>query len=185
MTDETESGELTLAEVLDFATEHVEGEADSFDAEVPDHGDKLVATRATDLLQTVTSMQMAEAMVEAQDDAPDDAREQARDAAIEDIEQDIVDLFFAVGALNYEYDLDIEGAIAERMRYMESVNAFEDALEDADDREEAMAAMDEELADEIREQVEMQMAMEEGIEAGTNVDDPDYDAEDDRDRHLM
>lgn len=175
MTDDTSEGEETeieFSEMMEFAAGQVEGEADAFDGDVPKHAGKLIAARATDLLQTLTNFQMNEAREGIED--PDD--EKMRGA----IEDDAVNILLAIGALTYEYDLDLAEAFAERMAFIKDYKKMEEALQNAETEEEAMEALDEHLP----EDAEMPMQGGNGLEPGQNVDAEGYDADNDRDRHI-
>jgi hypothetical protein len=174
-TDESES--LTFAEMMDFGVDQIQKEVDNFEGDLPDHADKLLACRATDVLQAVTEIEVAQAVVEADDEAAD---QDVAERMAEDLAEDVVDVLLAVAAMKFEYDLDIEGAFENRVTLTESYEAFEEAIEDADTREQKAEAMEEHLEDAMVEEMG-----EMGVEAGTNVDAEDYDPDDDRDRHFQ
>lgn len=180
MTDDTneaddETATTGLGEAMEFASEMAAEEVDSFEGDVPNHAAGLIAGRATDLVQTVTNIEMAQ------------ASEQAPDPEAEDIEgaiaEDAVDILLAIGTLKYEYGIDIAEAFRERQQLIEDYKAFEEAIEDAESQEDVMEAMDEHMTEELQSMLGGQMGgmmgggMGGGIEAGTNVDSEEYDHE--------
>lgn len=163
MSDEqTDAERMDIEEVLDFASSAVEDEADDFDGDVPDHSARLIVSRATDLLQTTTNIDMAQAS-DAQDDPSDESITGA-------LEEDAVDILLALGALQFEYDLDIATAFEERAQLIEDYMEFEAAVEDVETEEAAMEAFDEHMAHHMDEDLDMG-----GVHAGMNVDSEDYD----------
>jgi hypothetical protein len=177
MTDETEDesdAEVTLAEAVEFARGMAADEVADFEGEVPKHAPGLIASRGTDLVQTVTNIEMARASERVE--SPDD--EQVQNAVTEDA----VDILLALGALAYEYDIDIVEAFEDRMSLVEDYRAFEEAMEDVETRDEAIEAVDEHMTEELS--AAMGQGMSGGalsgatpIEPGDNVDDEDYEHE--------
>jgi len=168
--DADDAPAIEFFEMMEFAAGEVADEADSFEGDVPNHAGRLLSANVANLLQTITNIEMARAA----ENAPDPEDDQVTQA----IEEDAVDILLALGALRYEYDLDLAAAFEERMEFIEDYKALEDALEDAETREEAMDAFDEHMD----EDAEMPMPMGGmggggGIEAGVNVDAEDYDHE--------
>jgi len=192
MTDDTESEDVTLAEAVEFAREMAADETESFQGDVPRHAPGLLAARGTDLVQTVTNIEMAKASERAED--PTD--EQVQNAVVEDA----VDILLGLGALVYEYDLspestdsganssgdesdtiDIVSAFEERMQLVEDYKAFENAMEDVETREEAVEVVDEHMTEELSQVMgggagnPLEGATP--IQPGDNVDDEDYEHE--------
>jgi len=140
MTDE--DSEVTLAEAVEFAREMAADETESFQGDVPRHAPGLLAARGTDLVQTVTNIEMAKASERAED--PTD--EQVQNAVVEDA----VDILLGLGALVYEYaSIDIVSAFEERMQLVEDYKAFENSMEDVETREEAVEVVDEHMTAEL------------------------------------
>lgn len=174
MTDDTveDTEEATLSEALAFASEMAGEEADKFAGEVPDHSARLISARATDLVQSLINIEMAEASEKAED--PTD--EQIRDV----VTDDAVDILLALGALVYEYDIDIAEAFEERKALIEDYKAFEDAVEDAETEKEVLDAVDEYMTEELEAMMGGQMGALNGatpLEPGDNVDADDYEHE--------
>jgi len=169
--EQTES--ITFESIMDFATEQVAEEADEFAGDIPNHAGTLLNQRATEVLGTLTNIQVARA----HEGADDPTDEEVRDALAEDA----VDILLALGALKYEYDLDIEGAFEARREQVI-------AMQNADSMEELMEAMME-AQDIDPEEMPMPVPMApgeagDGPEPGDNVDSEDYDPED-RDRPFQ
>lgn len=160
---------VTLAKAIEFASERAGEEVESFEGDVPEHAAGLVVSRASNLLSTTTNVKMAE------------ANEQAPDVEAEDISkalaEDVVDIIMALGALDYEYDLDIAGTFEERMELIEAYKDFNDAIEDAESQEEMMNAVDEHMTEELEEVMGggMGQPMGSSPDIGDNVDAEDYD----------
>lgn len=174
MTDDTaDDDELTLAEAFETASELAGEEVDSFDGDVPKHAPSLLAARATDLMQSLTNIQMAEASNKSED--PTDEQIEAV------VEEDAVDIFMALGTLAYEYDIDIAGKFKERLDLIEDYKTFREAVEDAETQEEVIEAVDEHMTDELGEMMGGQMGALSGatpLEPGDNVDAEEYEHED-------
>lgn len=165
--------DVTVAEAFEFFAERSATEeqnfADENEKNIPDHAEALVADSATDLLKTVTSIDMAFEMA-------DEGEDVAEEAMAENLAESVVDLLAAVGTLKHERDIDIATAVEERMDFIRDFEAFEEAMENAETEEEHMDAMDEYLTDEIAD--EMGMAAPDqmgGPTIGDNVDNEDYD----------
>lgn len=162
-----------FAEMLQFAADQAASEDDDFAGTVPEHADRLIVSTAANLQKTLVNVEMTEASEQA-----DDPNESAVQNALE---EDVVDIILAIGALKYEYDLDIADALEERIEFMEDFQAFEEAMREAEDEEERMAVMDEYMTDEIAEKMgggmggQQMMSGGMPIEPGDNVDDEDYD----------
>lgn len=167
MTDD--DSEITLTETIEFARGMVEDEEDSFNGDVPNHAPGLLAARGSDVVQTVTNIKMARAS-ERVDDPTD---EQVQNAIVEDA----VDILLALGALSYEYDLDIAEAFEERRELVADYEAFEDAMEDVETQEEAIDVVDEHMTEELSEVMGGNDALSGAtpIQPGDNVDDKEYD----------
>lgn len=174
MTDNTEAeSERSFAETIQFFVERSESEATEFaeaeETEIPNHAETLVVSDATDLLKTVTSMDMACDMAEEGEDLPEDEM-------AETLAEDVADLFASLATLQYERDLDIAEAVEDRIEFVEQVEQFQEAMNEAETEEEQMAAMDEHLTDELAEEMGMgQMQQPQPPEPGMNVDGEDYD----------
>lgn len=174
---ESETDSITLDDAMQFGADSAEREADSFENEMPDHAAEMIASRATDLLQTQANNDMMRA-AEGIDD-PDDEPTM--------VEEDAVDILMAVAALQYEYDIDIATAFQDRMDFMEDFRQFQQAMEDADSEQEKIEAMDEHLTDEIEERMGISAPNSDddggfagnsgmgSVEPGDNVDGDDYD----------
>lgn len=165
-TEDTEESTLGFGGMMDFATSQVESEVTEFQGEMPNHAGTLLNQRATDVLGTLTNIQVARAHEEAED--PTD--EEIRDALAEDA----VDILLALGALKYEYDLDIKGAFEDRKEYVQMMEA-------AETQEELIEAM---LEAEGVDKEEVPAGLFGAPEPGDDVTDDDYEPED-PDRHLQ
>jgi hypothetical protein len=163
------SDEPTLTDVLDFAQDVIERESDDFSGDVPDHSLRLLAYRAAEPLRTKTDVEMAN---ELSDDEGEIAANE--DIFVDELEEQIVEVLFAIATIQTEYDVDIVSAYQDRRESIENVMAFEDELDEDADPEDVRAAMDEHLSDDLEEQM-MGGADVADITAGTNVDDDDYD----------
>lgn len=160
----------TLADALQFFADRAEDAEDQYreteGSDVPDHGEALVVDEAAKLVKTGTSVDMAFEMADDEDDV-----------AVEEMEDDllecIVDLFEAVGVVQYERDLDIATAVEERIEYVEQYMAFADAIEAAETEEEEMAAIDEHMTEQLEEDL-----MGNSIDIGDNVDADEYSHDD-------
>ena len=172
MADET--NDLTVAEAFEFFAERSATEeqnfADKNETDIPDHAEVLVADSATDLLKTVTSIEMAFEMA-------DEGEEVAEDEMAENLAEGVVDLLASIGTLKHERDIDIAAAVEERIDFIRDYEAFEQAMQDADDEEEKMEAMDEYLTEELADEMGMGQQMG-GPTVGANVDNDDYDHDD-------
>lgn len=168
MADET--NDLTVAEAFEFFAERSATEeqnfADENETNIPDHAEVLVADSATDLLKTVTSIEMAFEMA-------DEGEDVAEEAMADNLAEGVVDLLAAVGTLKHERGIDIAAAVEERIEFIKDYEAFEEAMEQAETEEEHMEAMDEYLTDELAD--EMGMGQTQGPMVGQNVDNEDYD----------
>lgn len=173
--NDSDTTERSLVEAIDFAEEKTQNEVDALDFDVPEHAEKLFLDLVNNLQQTLLNIEMRK---QSEGEVPEKSTKTA-------IEEDAVDIFFAFGSLQHEYDLDIGAAIEHRMDFVEDYWAFEDAAAEAEDDEEVMAAFEEHMAEHAEENPFAQMGEEEtiGIEPGTNVDDDEYD-HDDTDRHV-
>jgi len=178
-TDDADNSDetTTLAEALDAAAEMAATESDEFDGDVPEHAPSLVVSRAENLLETARNIEMMEAS-ENVEDVPDEAK-------VEPIEHDVVDILLALGTLQHEKDgLDIPTAFRERMSLVEDYQAFEEAIADADSREEAMDAVDEHMTDALEDALgEDGMVQPPRVDVGENVDRENYDP-DERNRDV-
>jgi len=163
---------LTVSEAFEFFAERTEREGEKFSeeegTEVPQHAEAIVADKATDLLKTVTSVDMAYVMA-------DEGEEVARDEMDDALEEAVVDLLAAVGSLKHERDIDIGEAVAERIEFIEAYQTLEEKMQAAETEEETMEVMDEYLTDELAAELGMQMPSERGPTVGSNVDDDEYD----------
>jgi len=182
---------VTVAEAFEFFAERSATEeqnfADENETNIPDHAEVLVADSATDLLKTVTSIEMAFEMADEGEDGADSgesasssaepadsAGEVAEEAMAENLAESVVDLLAAVGTLKHERDIDIATAVEERMDFIRDFEAFEEAMEKAETEEEHMEAMDEYLTEEIADEMGMGGQIG-GPTVGQNVDKDDYD----------
>lgn len=163
-----DDNDITLAEAFEFFADRSEEEeqafADENETDIPDHAEALVAAKATDLLKTVTSIDMAYVMA---DDEADVATEEMED----ELAESVVDLLATVGTLKYERDIDIAGAVEERIDFIKQYQQFEEAMEEAETKDEQFEAMDEYLTDELAEE----MGVDQGPKVGQNVDREDYE----------
>jgi predicted RNase H-like HicB family nuclease len=177
--DETEA--LTFEEMMEFGTDRVEDETSEFEGNVPNHAAELLTARATDLLQTLSNIDMRRA----HEEAPDPEDEEVKAA----VEEDLVDILLAVSAVKYEFDLDIAAAFEKRMEFVADFQAMQEAMADAETPEEAQEAIEEHMGEMSEGGMPMPMdAMQMGgggPEPGDNVDKEDYDPDDDRDRHIQ
>lgn len=165
---------LTVAEAFEFFAERSAAEEQNFadrnETDIPDHAEVLVADSATDLLKTVTSIEMSFEMA-------DEGEEVAEDEMAENLAEDVVDLLAAVGTLKHERDIDIAAAVEERIEFIRDYEAFEEAMQDADGEEEKVEAMDEYLTEELADEMGMPQQPA-GPTVGANVDNDDYDHDD-------
>jgi hypothetical protein len=172
VTGDSDADDLTMDEIIEFGGERIESELDGFDGDMPKHGAAMLTSAATDLLQSVTNIRVTEA-----DESADDP---SADAIAHALEDDVVDVLLAVTAVAYEYDLDVSAAMRDRMQFVSDFQAMQEAVEDADSQAEMQAAVEEHMSDHDQD-----MAMpSDGIMPGDNVDRDEYDADDDRDRHI-
>lgn len=183
-TDEEEDEPITFAEIMEFAAEQIERETENVEAEVPDHGVELIVSNASSLLRAQTALEFENS----QEEDIEDFEARPDDEQRKDLEEGVVELLLAIGALVEERDLDVEGAFRERRDFTEAYNDFQEAAQDAESHQEVVEAMEEHLGDKVDADAMMPqgqpMQMGGGIEPGDNVDADDYDAEDDRDRHI-
>lgn len=151
--DESEAEALTFSEMMETAATQIEAEVEGFDGEdPPKHAGRLLAQRATDLLGTLTNMDVAEA----RNDVDDFTDEEVAEA----LSEDAVEIVLALGALQYEYDLDIEAAFRERKEMVE-------AVQNAETMEEVIeATMGEDVLEEFQNG---------GIEPGDDVSSDDFE----------
>jgi hypothetical protein len=161
---------LTFEAIMEFATDQVESENDEFPGEFPKHAGTLLSTRANELLTTLTGIQVARAHEEADD--PDDEEIQTA------VAEDAVDILLALGALKFEYDLNIAEAFEERR---DQILAFQNA----DSMEEMMETMME--AEGVNPE-DIEMPAQPGMggvepEPGDDVSDDDFDG--DPDKHIQ
>lgn len=179
--DTTEEAEaLTFEEMMAFGTDRVEDETSEFEGEVPNHAAELLTARATDLLQTLSNIDMRRA----HEETPDPEEEEVRAA----VEEDLVDILLAVSAVKYEFDLDIAQAFRNRMEFVSDYKAMQEAMAEAETPEEAQEAIDAHMGEMAEGGMPMPMdamQMDGGPEPGDNVDKEDYDPDDDRDRHIQ
>lgn len=172
MSDDT-GEDVTLEEAIDFAQDMAETEVEDFEGDVPNHAPALLAARATDLGQTLTNIEMAKASERAED--PTD--EQVKQAVVEDA----IDIFLALGALQYEYDIDLVDAFEDRRQLVADYRAFEEAMDGTETKEEAIEAVDEHMTDELSEVigggVGSPLDGATPITPGENVDGEEYDHE--------
>lgn len=150
MADDTT--DVTVAEAFEFFADRSATEEENFaeenEADIPDHAEVLVADSATDLLKTVTSIEMAFEMA-------DEGEDVAEDAMADSLAEGVVDLLAAVGTLKHERDIDIAAAVEERIEFIRDYEAFEQAMQDADDEEEKVETMDEYLTEELADEMGM------------------------------
>jgi hypothetical protein len=172
MSDTTDD-ELTVEAVLSFGADRASSEADDFPGELPNHAARLLAHTATGLLQSITEHEIVTANEEL-----DDVGE---DRLTEAIENDLVDVFMGVAAISHEYDIDIVGTLEEHMEFVRDYERMQEAVADADTQQEMLDAFDEHMGEYSEDMIEM---VGDGIEPGSNVDNDEYDADDDRDRHI-
>lgn len=154
MSDESDE-DVTLAEAIELGAEQAEREQDSFEGEMPDHAHTLLIRKAANLIGTVSNIEITEESDIAEDPEVDEIKEA--------VGEDAVEIILALGALAYEYDLDLVDRFEDRKEFMELV-------QDADTMEELMREMDE-----IDESL---------VEPGDDVTSDDYDP-DDPDRHYQ
>lgn len=156
MSDEDDEIELTFAAMMSAGIDQIEDEMSNFEGDPPKHGARLLANRSTDLLGTLTNIDV-ETAHEEMDDPTDEEVASA-------LEEDINEILLAIAAVKWEYDLDIESAFRDRIDFME-------AYRDADSMEELI------------EEIHGEEAVEEmvgGVKPGDNVDADGYDGGDDR-----
>lgn len=158
MTEDNEGSELTFEEVMSGAEEHIEAEQEGFEGDIPKHAGRLLVQRAADLNGTLANIAIAQA---------DEGEAEITDEEVAaSLEEDVVEVILAIGALRYEYDLDIESAVTARLELMEAVRG-------AETQEEVMRAM---MGDEEFEEM-MENPMMGGPEPGDDVSADDYDGE--------
>lgn len=167
------SDDLTFEEMMDFAVSRVEDEDAQFDGDLPNHAARLLSLDASELLEFVMEHEIAQA----HEGVP---TEEHGERVTEAVEEQVVQILMTIGALKYEYDLDIESAFKEHMEFVEDYEKFEDDIEDMDGQAEIAEAFDEHMSEHADENPIRQG----GVSPGDNVDSDDYDADDDRDRHI-
>lgn len=181
-TTDADSTELGFAEAMTFLSDRVAAEESEYEHDVPDHAPSLVVSEASNLLQTATSIQMARQMDAEGADSTEDGEDDGLDeeGMTESLEDDVVNIITALAALKHEEGLDIAGAVEDRMAFIEDYKEFEEAMQNADDREEQMEVMDELMTDEIADELGMgpQQMDGGGPTIGENVDRDDYDHDD-------
>jgi len=174
----SDEGSLTFDEIMEFGGERVEDEIEEFDGDVPDHTPQMLVSRATDLLQTLANFKMSRA----HNEVPDPGDGEMKTA----IEDDIVDVLMAISAVKDEHDLDIVSAFEEHMEFVRSYNSMQEDLQNAESSEDELEAVEEHMGDIENAPVEMPIdGMGDGIEPGDNVDADEYDADENRDRHIQ
>ena len=97
-----------------------------------------------------------------------------------------MDIFLALGALTYEYDIDLSEAFEERQQLVHDYEAFEEAVDDAETEQEVVEAVDEYMTEELEQMMGGQMSALGGatpLEPGDNVDAEDYE-HDEKDRSF-
>lgn len=168
MTDETD--DLTVEALFDFYSDQTEVEADQFREhegidEIPQHAETLVMEDATELLKTVTSMEMAYEMADDEDDV-------AEEEVTEDVAHQTAVLIGTIGKFAHERDVDVVGAIKDRIDFITDYQDFVEAMNEAEGEDERFEAVDEYLTDELAEELGVQMG---GTSVGDNVDREDYE----------
>lgn len=179
--DSQSESELTFAEMMEFGEGRIENETAEFDGDIPNHAARMLTAYATDLLQTLTNIEIQRANEKASD--PTD--EQIESA----VADDLVDILLAISAVKHEYDVDIVTAFEKNMEFVQDYRALEEVMEDAETQEDMIAAFEEHMGDHAEGNPMAQMMGSGGmgdppVEPGDNVDDDEYDADNDRDRHI-
>lgn len=160
---------LELGEAFQFLAERIETEEDNYGEDIPNHGAEMVVADAADLLQTVTSIEMAHDMAEGEEDTEVD-EEQFNEA----LTDSVVDVVASLAVLQYERDIDIAEGVEDRIDFIKDFAAFQEAMQDADDSDEEMEAIDEYMTEEIAEEVGMPTE-DTAPSIGDNVDSDGYD----------
>lgn len=179
--DSRSESELTFAEMMEFGEGRIENETAEFDGDIPNHAARMLTAYATDLLQTLTNIEIQRA----NEKSPDPTDKQVESA----VADDLVDILLAVSAVKHEYDVDIVTAFEKNMEFVQDYRALEKVMEDAETQEEMIEAFEEHMGDHAEGNPMAQMMGGGGmggppVEPGDNVDDDEYDADSDRDRHI-
>lgn len=146
--DDTDEESMTLTEAFDFAAQRAAEEVEGFDGEVPQHAGRLLGSRVGELQKDITNI----GMVEASEKAETYSDEEVADI----IGGSVADVLMAIGALQYEYDLNLGEVFRERVQAIKDYKAFEEAMENAEDQEEAIAAMNEHMTERVEEMLAQQ-----------------------------
>lgn len=166
---ETSDSDISLADVIEFGRNRVEDEIDAQESDVPDHADRLLVARATDVMKAINNIRM----LQQREDKEDPGEDYVKDT----IEEALVDLLLAIGSIDYEYDIRLADAFERRKEFIEDFMAYEEAMEDIETEEAAIEAFEEHVGEHVDTTTP-------GVEIGENVDDGDYDP-DRRDRHIQ
>jgi hypothetical protein len=161
---------VTLEELLEFSEERIDTETEGFEGDIPQHAARMLAAYSTDLLQTLSNIEVQEA----REDVDDPSDEYISEA----VADDLVNVLMAVLATAHEHDVDLVDAVAEHIEFVRDYHAMHEALQDAETKDEAAEAFDEHMGDhaEANPIAEAQETMDmTGIEPGDNVDDEDYE----------
>lgn len=145
------SDDLTFAEMMDVATDKIEDEYEEYNGTPPNHSIRMLAVRAADVLDVSTSVDVGGADEDVEAFTDEEEREV--------ITESIIDVLLTIGAVKYEYNLDIESAFREQMEQIEAYiesDSMEEFLEETMTEEELEELMD-------------------GVDTGDNVDDDEYD----------
>jgi hypothetical protein len=162
--------DITIAELLDFSEERIESETEGFEGDIPDHGARMIASYGTDLLQTLSNIEVQEA----REDVDDPSDEYISEA----VADDLVNVLMAVMATALEHDVDLADAAEEHVEFVRDYHAMHEALEDVETQDEAAEVFDEHMGDhaEANPIAEAEQTMDmTSIEPGDNVDDEDYE----------
>jgi NTP pyrophosphatase (non-canonical NTP hydrolase) len=162
--------DITLAELLEFSEERIENETEGFQGDIPDHGARMIASYSTDLLQTLSTIEVQEA----REDVDDPTDEYISEA----VADDLVNVLMAVMATALEHDVDLGEAAEEHVEFVRDYHEMHEALADVETQDEAAEVFDEHMGDhaEANPIAEAEQAMDmTSIEPGDNVDDDEYD----------
>jgi len=157
--------DTTFDDVIEFFTSRVDEQKMMDDGtEVPDHAEAMVVSDAAELLRTAERADMRSAMEDDETPSEDDEVDSA-------LAEAAVNVITSVFTFAYERDLELADQMREQMDFIEQLEEFTDAMEDAESDAEQRKVMDELLTDEMMEV----MGVQQSPTIGSNVDSDDYE----------
>jgi len=155
--------DIKLSEIIEFGASEVETEVEQFGGDVPDHAAELLLDRANDVLQFVARAQL-EGMEE--------------DKFKDMVEERLVDLLLAFGAMDFEHELEIAAAFERRKDFIEDYRTFEKESKEVSGQKELGELFEKHLGEHV-DNAPMGAAVPDlpdiGVEAGDNVDNKEYE----------